>query len=82
MNSLQEWETAAIAGVRPAASALLPRATSLSTRRSFPLKTPQPIPPLFLPRTSGARQESPGRCGPAPAPARNDLNATEGDHDS
>jgi hypothetical protein len=67
---MADWEPAVVvAGVHSAASALPPRATSLSTPRFVPLETPQRIPAVFLPRTNGTRQESLGCCGLPPIPA-------------
>ena len=68
MNGSFRAERAGVAGVRLAASALPPRATSTFTPRSLPSQSPQPIPPYFALRTNGARQESLGCCGLPPAP--------------
>jgi len=58
-----------VAGVRLAASAQPPRATSVFTLRPFFPQSPQPFPPSFTLRTNGTRQESLGCCGLPPAPA-------------
>jgi len=57
-----------VAGVRLAASAQPPRATSIFTPWFVPSQSPQPIPPFFALKTSGTRQESLGCCGLPPAP--------------
>src|SRR5205085_2512368 len=67
MNSLRHGEKG-VAGVRLAASAQPPRATSSFTPRFSSSHSPQPIPLLVALNTNGARQESLACCGLPPAP--------------
>ncbi len=59
MNSQRHGEKG-VAGVRLAASAQPPRATSVFTPRFSSSQSPQPIPPFFALNTNGARQKSLG----------------------
>ncbi len=67
MNLARQAEKG-VAGVRRAASAQPPRATSVFTPRSASSQSPQPIPRFFALRTNGTRQESLGCSGLPPAP--------------
>jgi len=69
MNPARQGEKG-VAGVRLAASAQPPRATSSFIPRPSSSHSPQPIPPTFAFNTNGARQESLGCCGLPPAPFR------------
>ena len=75
MNSGRKREKG-VAGVRLAASAQPPRATSGFTPRPTSSQSPQPIPRLSALRTNGTRQESLGCSGLPPAPPSKSIYLT------
>src|SRR4029077_20586386 len=75
MNSTRIAEKG-VAGVRLAASAQPPRATSVFSPRLSSSRSPPPLPPPFALTTNGARQESLGCCGLPPAPPEKMVSKT------
>ncbi len=71
MTPWPEWDNAGVvAGVRLAASAQPPRATSSFTPRFASSHSPQPISPFLAPSNHRHASGEPGCCGLPPAPPK------------